>query len=218
MKPAEAKKTEIFSKKFLVVLLVLSVLTNVILVIQQRYPNILTGVQSAFLPVPKVLPFDHVRGSPNAKYTVIEYADFQCPFCAQFHQSMNTIMKEADVRWVYRHFPLKNHPLAPKAAEASECAGDQGKFWEYSDALFGLKEEMTGETFVALARQMGLDGPSFEKSLGAGKHTDAIAGQVRDAEKMGISVTPTLYINGKRFDGLVPLEALRTLVKAKPAR
>jgi protein-disulfide isomerase len=65
---------------------------------------------------------------------------------------------------------------------------------------------------------MGLDGTSFEKSLGAGKHNDAIAVQVRDAEKMGISVTPTLYVNGKRFDGLVPLEALRTLVNAKPAR
>jgi protein-disulfide isomerase len=218
MKPAEAKKTEIFSKKFLVVLLIFSILTNVILVIQQRYPTLLAGMQIAFLPTPTALPTDHVRGNPNARYTVIEYADFQCPFCAQIHQSLNTILKEADVRWVYRHFPLKNHPLAPKAAEASECAGDQGKFWEYSDALFGLKEEMTDETFVALARQMGLDGTSFEKSLSAGKHNDVIAGQVNNAEKMGISVTPTLYINGKRFDGLVPLEVLRTLVNAKPVR
>ncbi|HMD68981.1 MAG TPA: DsbA family protein [Chitinivibrionales bacterium] len=218
MKLAEAKKPEIFSKNFLVVLLIVSVLTNVILVIQQRNPNALAGIRFAFTPAPQVLPIDHVRGNPNAKYTVIEYADFQCPFCAQFHQSMCTIMKEADVRWVYRHFPLSNHPLAPKAAEASECAGDQGKFWEYSDALFGLKAELTDETFIALARQMGLDAAPFEKSLSAGKHGDAIAGQVRDAGKMGISVTPTLYINGKRFDGLVPLETLRTLVNAKPVK
>jgi protein-disulfide isomerase len=218
MKPAEIKKTEFFSKKFLVVLLIFSILTNVILVVQQRYPTIISRIQMAFLPVPTALPSDHVRGNPNARYTVIEYADFQCPFCAQFHQSMNTILKEADVRWVYRHFPIKNHSLALKAAEASECAGDQGKFWEYTDALLGLKQELTEETFVALARQMGLDSTSFEKSLSAGKHDGSIAGQVKDAEKMGISVTPTLYINGKRFDGLVPLETLRALVNAKPAR
>lgn len=218
MKQPEVKKTEIFSKNFLLVLLIFSVLTNVILVIQQRNPNALAGIRFAFTPAPKVVPSDHVRGNPNAKYTVIEYADFQCPFCAQFHQSMRTIINEADVRWVYRHFPLSNHPFAPKAAEASECAGDQGKFWEYSDAMFGLKADLTDETFVALARQMGLDAASFENCLRAGKHGDAIAGQVREAGKMGISVTPTLYINGKRFDGLVPLETLRTLVNAKPVK
>jgi protein-disulfide isomerase len=217
MKTADANRTEIFSKKFLVVLLILSIITNGILIVRQQFPNVLAGMQVALLPAPKVLSTDHVRGKQDAKYTLIEYADFQCPFCAQFHQSMNTLMKETDIRWVYRHFPLNNHSLARRAAEASECAGEQGKFWEYSDALFGLKDELTNETLVTVARRLGLDAPSFEKCLGAGTYTSAIAGQVESGMKMRITGTPTLYLNGTRFDGFVPLEVLRTLVRVKAA-
>ncbi|HUI93389.1 MAG TPA: DsbA family protein [Chitinivibrionales bacterium] len=215
MIPAEANKPEIFSKKFLAVLLVISILTNVVLVLQQRDPYFFTGIRYAFLPVPKVLPADHVRGNPNAKNTVIEYADFQCPFCAEFHQSMNTVMKEADVRWVYRHFPLKSHSLAPKAAEASECAADQKKFWEYSDALFNTKTELTDETFIFAAGQIGLDVPAFEKCLSNGTHRAVVDAHLKDGKKMKVDGTPTLFINGKRYDGYVPLDALRKLIKIK---
>ncbi len=208
----------LFPKSFLIILLCISVLTNMVLVVRLRYPDIVKRIQVALLPAPKVLSTDHVRGNANAKYTVIEYADFQCPFCARFHETMTTVMKEADVRWVYRHFPLPSHPLAEKAAEASECAGDQGRFWEYSDELFGLKEKMTDETFLQLAWKLHLDALAFGACLNAGKYRTAVAAQREDGVNNKINATPTFYLNGKRFEGFVPLEKFRTLVGAKGAR
>ena len=82
---------------------------------------------------------DHIRGSINAPVTIIEFSDFQCPYCGSFHETMQQVMASypKDVRWVYRHFPLDGlHPYARQAAEASECAGDQDKFWEYTDGMF----------------------------------------------------------------------------------
>ena len=82
---------------------------------------------------------DHIRGNKNAQITIVEYSDFQCPYCLRFHETMKQIITNYsdDVRWVYRHFPLDSiHPVARKASEASECANDQGKFWEYTDEVF----------------------------------------------------------------------------------
>lgn len=154
MKTHETGRQELFSRKFLFILLSVSILTNLILLVRLKYPDAINTIQIALLPAPQVVPTDHIRGNINAKYTVIEYADFQCPFCAQFHETMNTVMKEADVRWVYRHFPIEGHPFAARAAEAAECAGEQQKFWEYSDALFGLKVPMTDGTFFLLAQKL----------------------------------------------------------------
>ena len=217
MKTPDADHRVIFSKTFLIVLLFVSILTNIVLIAKLRYPDAFSTIQAALLPAPKVFPSDHVRGNPNAKYTVIEYADFQCPFCSQFHETMSTILKEADVRWVYRHFPLKNHPLAARAAEASECAGDQGKFWEYSDALFELKAKMSEETFYRIAQKLRLDGLAFGICLNTGKYSAAVAAQLEDGMKKKISGTPTFFLNGKRFAGFVPLEDLRKKVGVSTA-
>ena len=206
---------ELFSRKFLVILLTISILTNILLLTKQKYPNLLNTIQIALLPAPTVLPGDHVRGKANAKFTVIEYADFQCPFCSQFHQAMSTVMKEADVRWVYRHFPLKNHPLAQKAGEAAECAGDQGKFWEYTDALFALNGKITESTFLDKARELNLNWTAFSLCLNSGKHAGTVAGQQEDGTKKKIEGTPTFYLNGKRFDGFVPLGELRKMMGVK---
>lgn len=203
---------EFFSKKFLVVLLAISILANVVLITKQRYPDFANKIQIAILPAPKVEPGDHVRGNPKAKYTIIEYADFQCPYCTRFHEAMNTLMKETDVRWVYRHYPIKSHPLAHKAAEASECAGEQGKFWEYADALFALKGKMTDEMLFHVARELGLDGIAFGACLSTGKQAGTVAAQRQDGENKKITGTPTFYLNGKRFNGFVPLEELRKMM------
>ena len=109
-----------------------------------------------------------MRGNPSAKFTVIEYADFQCPYCAKMHEAMKSVIKETDTRWVFRQFPIAGHPLAAKAAEASECAGDQGKFWEYSDALFELKAPMAEGTFLKIAQDLGLDWMFFSVCLNSG--------------------------------------------------
>ncbi len=212
MKTPETGQQEFFSKKFLIVILAVSILTNLILLVRLKYPDALNTIQIALLPAPKVLPTDHVRGKANAKFTVIEYADFQCPYCAQMHEEMKGIAKEADVRWVFRHFPIPGHPLAAKAAEASECAGAQGKFWEYSDSLFALKAPMTEGTFLKTAQDLGLDWVSFSVCLSSGTHGKAVAAQYEDGVKNKITGTPTFYLNGKRFDGFVPVEELRKMM------
>jgi protein-disulfide isomerase len=218
MKKPETEYRGIFSKTFLIILLFISILTNIILLVRLKYPNVMNTIQVALLSAPKVLPTDHVRGNPAAKFTVIEYADFQCPYCAKMHEAMNTLMKEADVRWVYRHFPIENHPLAAKAAEASECAGDQGKFWEYSDALFELKTPMTEGTFLKVAQELKLDWMVFSVCVSSGKYSKSVAAQYEAGVKSKINVTPTFYLNGKRFDGFMPIEELRKLMGVKEGK
>ncbi|MDD5469853.1 MAG: DsbA family protein [Candidatus Peribacteraceae bacterium] len=112
----------------------------------QNFKNMLEAMRSGELPeevtlaqnVTSVDPSaDYIRGDKGATYSLIEYSDFECPFCARHHPTMQQfIADEPDVNWVYRHFPLGFHPNAQRAAEASECAGEQGKFWEYADLLY----------------------------------------------------------------------------------
>ncbi len=218
MKTSETDRQELFSRKFLIVLLAVSILTNVILLVRLKYPNALNTIQVALLPAPKVLPTDHVRGNTNAKFTIIEYSDFQCSYCSKMHEAMKSIIKETDTRWVFRHFPLPVHPLASKAAEASECAGDQGKFWEYSDALFALNNPMTEGTFLKVAQDLGLDWMSFSVCASSGKYAKAVAAQHEAGVKNKITGTPTFYLNGKRFDGFVPLEDLRKMMGVKAGK
>jgi protein-disulfide isomerase len=214
MKIPKTEQRAIFSKKFLIFLLFISILTNIVLISKLKYPDIFNTIQVALLPAPKVVPTDHVRGTPNAKFIIIEYADFQCPYCAKMHEAMKSVIKETDTQWVFRHFPIAAHPLASKAAEASECAGDQGKFWEYSDALFELKEPMAEGTFLKIAQDLGLDWMAFSLCLSSGKYGSAVAAQHEGGVKNKITGTPTFYLNGKRFDGFVPLEDLRKLMGA----
>jgi protein-disulfide isomerase len=210
------KKNEIFSKKFLSVILVISIFTNIIVLIKQSNPDIIDDIQSMFQTIPappEVSSKDHIRGNPNAKITIIEYSDFQCYYCIQFDAVMRSIIKEADVRWIYRHFPLGNHEYAGKAAEASECAGEQGKFWEYADALFALKGNFSKEVFIQTAQRTGLNASTFGKCLNSGKHVATIAAHLKEGEDIKIKATPTFYINGKRFVGFVPLDELKKLVE-----
>lgn len=212
MNTSEMNRQKIFSTRFLVILLGISILTNIILITKLKKVNIIDKIQIALLPAPKVLPTDHVRGNANAKYTVIEYSDFQCHYCAQFHETMGAVMKEADVRWVYRHFPLDVNPLAAKAAAAAECAGEQGKFWEYSDALFARKGAIAEDTFTSVAQRLGLDWVSFGLCVASGRYDAAVAAQREDGVKKKITGTPTFYLNGKRYDGFVPLLEFRKLI------
>lgn len=218
MKKPENNHQELFSRKFLIILLTVSILTNFILLVRLKYPNVMNTIQIALLPAPKVIPTDHVRGNPNAKFTIIEYSDFQCPYCAKMHEAMKSIIKETNTRWVFRHFPIPGHPLAAKAAEASECAGDQGKFWEYSDALFELKEPMAEGTFFKIAQDLGLDWMSFSLCVSSGKYGSAVAAQHEAGVKNKVTGTPTFYLNGKRFGGFVPLEDLRKMMGVKEGK
>jgi protein-disulfide isomerase len=212
----ETGRHKLFSKRLLVVLLVISVFANIILITKLKFPETFHKIQIAFISAPDVVPTDHIRGNPKAKYTIIEYTDLQCPYCAQFHETMSAVMKQADVRWVFRHFPLPSHPFAQKAAEASECAGEQGKFWEYSDALFALKGNLTDATFAKLARDLKLDVNSFSLCVSSGKYAAVVEAQREGGVKKLIRGTPTFWLNGKRFEGSVPLDELRKMVGVIP--
>jgi protein-disulfide isomerase len=212
----QEKKKEIISKKVLAILLAISIFTNIMVLVKISYPNIIEDIQSLFISVkvPDVRPTDHVRGNPKAKVTIIEYADFQCYYCTQFDSVMKSIVKEADVRWVYRHFPLRGHEFAGKAAEASECAAEQGKFWEYADALFAAKGNLSEKVLIQFAGKTGLNIPSFEKCLKSGKHTSTVVSQLKEGFNIKIRATPTFYINGKRFVGYVSLDELKKYIKS----
>lgn len=194
-------------------MLVISMLTNGILIVKLRYPGVMQKIRYAFIPAPKVQPGDHLLGKSDAKNTVIEYADLQCPYCARFHEAMRSAMQATDdIRWVFRHFPIDGHPLAAKAAEAAECAGEQGRFWEYNDAIFKLEIELSERTFSSISRGLGLDGNAFDKCLGSGKYQSVVADQHAGGMKLKIDGTPTFFVNGKRYVGAMPAENILKLL------
>jgi protein-disulfide isomerase len=166
-----------------------------------------------------------ILGKENAKVTMIEFSDFQCPFCQRFFEETFPKLKEeyidtGKVRFAFRHLPLEQlHPNAPKAAEASECANDQDKFWEYHDALFenfdtwtvATPETLTDE-LSALAGTLGLDTGTFTTCVTSGKYTDKVAQDLAEGQSKGATGTPTFFINGKILVGALPYETFKTLL------
>ena len=167
---------------------------------------------------------DHVRGSANAKVTIIEYSDIECPFCKRFHPTIRKVLEAYpnDVRWVYRHFPLEQlHPNAKVAALATECAGEQGKFWEMLDYL--LEKVQTGEELAeanlpSLAQKAGVPAVNqFTACLSSQKYEARIASDVQDAATAGGQGTPYSVIigpNGEKepLSGAQPYEAVKVAV------
>ena len=147
---------------------------------------------------------DHLRGPRDAQVTLIEYGDFQCPYCARAHAALTTLMRqhEGRVALVYRHLPLSDlHPFAAMAAEAAEAAGAQGKFWEMHDALFENQGMLDEDALPAMAASLGLDAQRFARELDEGKYRARVEAQARQAHALGASGTPTFFINGKRYHG-----------------
>jgi protein-disulfide isomerase len=160
---------------------------------------------------------DHVRGDDNAKITLIEYADFECPFCARAYDSLATVLPKygKDVRLVYRHFPLTDmHPDAQPAAEASEAAHAEGKFWDMHDALFEGQDDLSDAAIAAMARDIGLDGDAFEDAWQSGKYAQRVESDAATASKAGVHRTPTFFINGVAFDGDSDAESLDRALSA----
>lgn len=158
---------------------------------------------------------DHVRGNINAPVTIVEYSDFQCPFCARFHNTMNQIMAEypEDVRWVYRHFPIDSiHPLARELAEASECAADQGKFWEYNDEVYANQQGISGSSAVSFASNIGLDMDKFNNCLDSGKYSEEVKADQSEGQSYGVTGTPGSFINGQALGGAAPYAQLKQMI------
>ena len=123
------------------------------------------------------------------------------------------------VRWVYRDFPIASlHPQAPKAHEAARCAGEHGKFWEYHDLLFDSQAQATTEDFKRFADQLKLDPKSFASCLDSGKQQAAVKSDVEEAARLGITGTPTFFINGRMLVGAQPLETFRKVIDSELRR
>lgn len=157
---------------------------------------------------------DHVRGAKNPKLYLVEYSDFECPFCKQFHPSMQQALQEYSdqVAWVYRHFPLSFHANAAKEAEASECVneiGGQEKFWAFTDKIFErTTSNGTGFALDALgplAKEVGVDQAKFQSCLDSGTYAARVNQDVTDGGAAGVTGTPTTFLvgaDGKTITGI----------------
>ncbi len=170
---------------------------------------------------------DHIFGDVNAPITLVEYSDFECPFCKRFHPTVVSLLEKnkGTVRWVYRHFPLGFHnPGAQKQAEASECvakiAGNDA-FWEYSDQIY-KRTKSNGKGFpldklLPLAVEVGVDGEAFSKCYESGEMTARVKEEIANGESSGVSGTPAAFMSNKKGDvrvvsGALPLQQFQAIV------
>jgi protein-disulfide isomerase len=164
---------------------------------------------------------DHVQGSADAPVTLLEYGDFECPYCAAAHvivKKAREIMGE-QLRFVFRHFPLTQiHPHAETAAEASEAAGARGKFWEMHDLLYENQPMLDPPQLLMFAEQLGLDTKSFVRELEDGIHRERVRENFLSGVKSGVNGTPGFFINGARYDGSWDLPPLLEALESAAAR
>jgi Na+/H+ antiporter NhaA len=162
---------------------------------------------------------DHVRGAAGASVTIVEYGDFQCPYCGQAEPVVRELLSDADLRYVWRHLPLTDvHPQAQLAAEAAEAAAAQGAFWPMHDLLLDHQDELKPQQLVGYAVELGLDAERFRADLHHHTHEARIAQDVESADLSGVSGTPTFFINGQRHYGAYDLATLTEAVKVARAR
>ena len=154
---------------------------------------------------------DQVRGPSNAPITIIEYSDFQCPFCARVNPTLEKVRETYGdkVRIVFKDFPLPNHPEAPKASEAAYCAGDQGKYWEMHDRLFANQQALQMPALKEHAVALGFERRDVQSVPRLGQARRSRRGEPAVGREMGIASTPTFYINGRPVVGAQPFEVLQ---------
>ncbi len=154
------------------------------------------------------------RGPQAAKVTIVEFSDFQCPFCGREAPVVDKLMKDYDgkVKLVFRHFPLDFHPFAAKAAEAGACAGDQGKFWEMHDKMFGNQQKLAVDDLKGYAKSISLDPAKFDKCLDGGEKKAMVDADQKAGSAAGVNGTPAFFINGIFVNGAVPYEQLKETV------
>jgi protein-disulfide isomerase len=154
------------------------------------------------------------RGPENAPIEMIEFSDFQCPFCLRAYP---TLMKVLDtygdkIRFVYRHYPLRNHPQARPAAEAAQCANEQGKFWPYHNRLFGTPGQLTDAELKQAAVSVGADPAVFNACVDSHKYSADVETDIAAGDEVGVSGTPAFFINGRVLSGALPFETFKQLI------
>jgi protein-disulfide isomerase len=175
-------------------------------------------------PVPIPLADAPVRGPGNAKVTLVEFSDFQCPFCVAATPQLDALLKAypSQVKLIFKEFPLDSHSQAALAAAAALAAHKQGKFWPMHDAMFSLKGNLSRQRIIALAGGMGLDMKRFQTDLDSAEIKRAVAKEISEGEHIGVDSTPTLFVDGRRFNGALTVAALKPVIdnelKPHPAK
>ena len=154
---------------------------------------------------------DHAQGPPGADLVLVTYADFECPHCALVHPVVMEVARELrdSLRLVYRHFPLTDlHPHAQRAAEAAEAAAKQGRFWEMASQLFAHQDQLEDEFLLRYAKKSSVDAKRVSKELESGVHAARVRSDYLGGLRSGVQGTPSLFINGERYEGAFHLDAL----------
>jgi protein-disulfide isomerase len=159
------------------------------------------------------------KGPSSAPVTIVEFSDFECPYCSRAEETVSQVLKQYGdkVRLVYRDFPLPFHPNAQKAAEAAQCAGDQGKYWEMHEKLFANQKDLKPEALKGYAKELNLDPAKFEKCLDGGAKAAVVDANRKAGEKVGVTGTPAFFINGYQLTGAQPFEEFKTIIDAELA-
>lgn len=155
-----------------------------------------------------------VRGDPHAAVIIVEFSDFQCPYCKQVQPTLKQILSEypGKVSLAFRDLPLKQiHPQAQIAAQAGRCAGEQAKFWEFHDLLFS-SDRLDRDSLVEHAKKIGLDTTRFDACLNSGKYDAQIARDAKDGQSAGVAGMPGFFINGRRLEGVLPISAFEKVI------
>jgi protein-disulfide isomerase len=165
---------------------------------------------------PQVTADDHVQGPADAPVTVVEYGDYECPYCRGAFRDVQEMLGtyHGQIRFVFRNFPITQvHPHAAQAAEAAEAAAAQGKFWPMYERLLQSQAGLDTDSLMSYAEALGLDVTRFAEDLAEQRYAARIEADVQEGLRNGVNQTPKFYVNGRRVDGKVPLEHLEELVR-----
>ncbi len=173
-----------------------------------------------FLEIPKISAGDRVKGSESAPVTIIEFSDFQCPYCKQENDVVKQILiaYPDKVRLIFKHLPLPSHAQAQASAEAAECAGDQGKFWEMADMLFAKQDKLDAVSIAGYARTSKLDAKKFKECVDGGKFKNKVENDAKIASEFGIAGTPAFFVGDEFIGSALPFEEFKKIIDAQLAK
>jgi protein-disulfide isomerase len=174
------------------------------------------AAQISSLPMPDR---DHIQGPIDAPIKLVEYGDYECPYCGEAHPVVKAIQKRLGNRlcFAFRNFPLSNsHPHADHAAESAEAADEQGRFWEMHDLLYENQAALEDEDLARYASDLGLDAKRLIREVQAGAHATRIREDFRSGARNGVNGTPSFFINGVRYDGRADVEELLSALTGEP--
>lgn len=154
------------------------------------------------------------RGNAEAKLAIVEFSDFQCPYCARVGPTLEQVEREYGdkLRIVFKHLPLSMHPKAPAAHAAAEAAHRQGKFWQMHDLIFSDQASMTPEKYAEYAKQLGLDADRFRRDVASADVRSRIDADSQEAARLGVTGTPSFFVNGRFLSGAQPFPAFKRLI------